>query len=373
MDSRETVFDLIKLFWSNRYLILRNVLITGAVATVICLFLPNYYRASSVFYAASTDIMKPEHIFGQSSQPMEYYGSGLDLDRMLTVAQSNDLVDKMVDSFGLYHRYDIDSTGKLARFKVQKAFRALYSVKKTKLDAIELSIEDKDAEVSARMANAAREKINEISSALIKENLNELANTIENTLQKKQIEIKVLNDSIDTYREKYKIIDPGTQAELMVSKVLSTETKLERDKERLKILETIPGVRRDTINMIRAMVAGLQKEFQSLTDTGGTSIMNMERFNAGRNVLEILLTQQRQAKDYIASYGTRYNQLVSVLNSKNNALHLVEKADIPLIKSRPIRSVIIILSMTAALFFTLFLLIFMRTIRDPKWKSLWNG
>ena len=198
MQARETLIDITKLILRRRKAILRNIAIAAVVAIVVSLFLPNYYQATTIFYPASPDIMKPEHIFGQSSQPMEYYGSGLDLDRMLTVAQSNDLVDKMVDSFGLYHRYDIDSTGKLARFKVQKAFRALYSVKKTKLDAIELSIEDKDAEVSARMANAAREKINEISSALIKENLNELANTIENTLQKKQIEIKVLNDSIDT-------------------------------------------------------------------------------------------------------------------------------------------------------------------------------
>jgi hypothetical protein len=45
------------------------------------------------------DVMKPEHIFGNSTKEMEYYGTGVDLDRMITVAQSGELLDLMIDFF----------------------------------------------------------------------------------------------------------------------------------------------------------------------------------------------------------------------------------------------------------------------------------
>lgn len=372
MDPNQTFVDLVRLFTSRRKFIIRNVLITMLVAVGVSLLLSNYYQATTIFYPASPDVMKPEHIFGQSNQPMEYYGTGLDLDRMLTVAQSNELVDFMVDSFNLFKRYKIDTSRKTARYKVQNAFRKLYNVEKTKLDAIELSVEDTDPVISASMANAAREKINELSTNLLKENIIELSNTLSNTLIKKQKEIKNLNDSIDFLRNKYHIIDPEAQSELIVEKLLSTETKLQRDKERLKILSSLPGVRKDTVTMLRAMVAGLEMEYKSLVDTGGNSIMNVARLNEGRNQLEILLAQQRQSKDYIASYTSRLNQLLSVLQGKDNSLHLVAKADVPLVKSRPKRSMIVLLCGLAALFFSLFWILAERSLQDPEWRKLWH-
>ena len=72
---------------------------------------------------------------------------------MLTVAQSNELYDFMIDSFDLYKRM------KSIPVEVRQGtstyeFRQHYKIGKTKLEAIELSIEDTDPEISRSMANA---------------------------------------------------------------------------------------------------------------------------------------------------------------------------------------------------------------------------
>jgi len=156
MQVKESLVDIVKLVLQQRKVILRNVGILTILAIIGVLLLPNYYSSTTVFYPASPDVMKPEHIFGNSTKEMEYYGTGVDLDRMITGAQSGELLDLMIDSFDLYKKYNIDPKGSKARYKAYNTFRDHYKIEKTKLDALELTIEDKDPKQAAAMANATR-------------------------------------------------------------------------------------------------------------------------------------------------------------------------------------------------------------------------
>ncbi len=372
MQTKESLIDILKLILKQKKSVIRNVAIITILAVIVSLFLPNYYSATTVFYPASPDVMKPEHIFGTSTKDMEYYGTGMDLDRMLSVANSVELLDLMVDSFGLYKRYEIDSTGRKARYKVHNTLKDHYKIEKTKLDALELSIEDKDPKVAASMANAARFFINNLVSDLLKTNLEELSVTMKDNIAQKQKEVETLSDSVRILRNKYKIIEPDAQGKELMQKMVNVESKYKREQERLKVLETLPGIRRDTINLLKAMVAGLKEEYKSITDSNTTSAINFNNFNEGRNIIEVMSTQLRSAKDYLTVYKTRYNQLLGVLKSKSNALHLVEKADIPLVKSRPKRSLIVLAAMIAALMVNVLGIIIIDSLRDPEWKKLWN-
>ncbi len=372
MQTKESLIDILKLILKQKKSVIRNVAIITILAVIVSLFLPNYYSATTVFYPASPDVMKPEHIFGTSTKDMEYYGTGMDLDRMLSVANSVELLDLMVDSFGLYKRYEIDSTGRKARYKVHNTLKDHYKIEKTKLDALELSIEDKDPKVAASMANAARFFINNLVSNLLKTNLEELSVTMKDNITQKQKEVEILSDSVRILRNKYKIIEPDAQGKELMQKMVNVESKYKREQERLKVLETLPGIRRDTINLLKAMVAGLKEEYKSITDSNTTSAINFNNFNEGRNIIEVMSTQLRSAKDYLTVYKTRYNQLLGVLKSKSNALHLVEKADIPLVKSRPKRSLIVLAAMIAALMVNVLGIIIIDSLRDPEWKKLWN-
>jgi tyrosine-protein kinase Etk/Wzc len=79
------------------------------------------------------------------------------------------LADFLIDTFNLYEHYDIDPEGRQSALPRSGSFYELYEVTKTKRDAIELSVEDTDKALAAKIANAARDKIDATVQQLMKE------------------------------------------------------------------------------------------------------------------------------------------------------------------------------------------------------------
>ena len=181
MEQRENLLDVLKILFKWLRPIAYLCIGVGIGTTAISLLLDNYYESTTTFYASSIDQAKPGQIFGTSSRDLEFYGNDRDNDRLLTIAESNGLVDYMVRTFDLYTHYDIDSTKERAPFNVRQKFNKYYTVIKTKREAIELSIEDTDKELAAEMVNAARNKIDELAIVIV-----------ENVLKKRLTEKRIV-------------------------------------------------------------------------------------------------------------------------------------------------------------------------------------
>ena len=143
MENNENLLGVISTLLRWRKPIIRICLIAGIGTAIIALFLPNYYQSTTTFYAASPDLGKPEAV-GEIERDREIYGEDTDNDRLLTIAQSNEIAGYLIEKFKLYDHYDIDRTNRKSKDKVRKKFRGLYNVEKTKYEAIEISVEDKD-------------------------------------------------------------------------------------------------------------------------------------------------------------------------------------------------------------------------------------
>ncbi|MDX1942357.1 MAG: Wzz/FepE/Etk N-terminal domain-containing protein, partial [Saprospiraceae bacterium] len=167
MEQKDHLLGVVQTLWKWRRPILIVTLSAVIGTAIISLFLPNYFKATTIFLAASPDMAKPELLFGQGNLYRNEYGNANDVDRLLTIAESSELVVFLVDSFKLYDHYKIDRENPRAPFKVQEKFFSLYKIEKTKRDAIELSVEDKDRLLAPRIANAAREKIDALAQQLI--------------------------------------------------------------------------------------------------------------------------------------------------------------------------------------------------------------
>ena len=141
----------------------------AVISATVSLIVPVYYESTTVFYAASEDLFKPTKVFGYNDSEIEYYGSTDDIQRILTVANSFELTDYLISEFGLYDHYDIDSSRSKASFKIRERLLDRYQVVRTKYDAIELTFEDRNPEMSAQLANAARWKIDQIVGNVIRE------------------------------------------------------------------------------------------------------------------------------------------------------------------------------------------------------------
>jgi len=333
MSENENLIDLFSVLYRNRKRIIYSCLAAAVLTAVLSLLLKNYYQATTIFYPASTDLAKPVPVGGVEDN-RNYYGNDFDLDRLLTIANSDEVAEYLITKYDLYTHYDIDSTSKRGPSNLRKKLRKLYKTEKSRFDAIELSVEDKNPELSAQMANDAREKVNTIAQGLIKGSQYKMVKAYDETLVKKEIGIKALSDSLARVRAKYKIYSVESQGEVFGENLTVTQSNIMNTSARLKAYKEMSGPQ-DSIRKLQILLKGLENQYSALEK-------NVALFNEGYSTVLSLELEQRKFADQLAIDKERYKQLKLTYDSPFAAIHLVQEAEVPNLKSRPKRSLYVI-------------------------------
>ncbi len=373
MENQDNLLGVLATVVRNRKTLFRLALLTGVLTAGISLLLPDYYSSTATFYAASPQLASPELTFGNTGLVADYYGDEHDLDRLLTIADGNELVDFMINKFGLYTHYDIDSTKRKAPFKVREHFRKLYSVEKTKADAVEITVEDTDREYAAQMANAAMMKVDQIASRLTRESQGKQKGGFETLMADKRKLLKVYDDSLSAQRDRYGIIDPGSQGQVLVEMVGKVEAEVNRLTIALTELANNPDIPRDTIAFMKANLKAYQKQLFDLTDPHSSKSLNLPRFNQGLAVFQETQDLHYQARKQLSYDIERYKQVSASLQTEIPSVHIVQVAEVPVVKSRPTRSLLVVAAVAAALIFGLLALLLAEHYRGVDWRELWKN
>ncbi len=363
METNDNLLDIVKTLYHWRKQIIATSLAAFAGSVIISLLLPVYYKGSTIFLAASPDQAKPELLFSKGLIEPEFYGNNSDIERLLTIAESNEVVDFLIDSFHLYQHYDIDSTHPKAPYRIREKFLDLYEVAKTKRDAIELTIEDRDRQLAAAIANAAREKIDQIAQRLIKASQTQVIQSYRQSIASKEQQLKTISDSLIVLRRRFGVFNSNAQSELLTSGLANAEAKLIRQSGRLNSLKNQSGVEPDTITNLNAIVRGLEQEVKTWENKINT-------FNEGVTGVEILSGEYFEASQALSEDRERLKVLEATIAATIPTTILVEKAVVPVIKSRPRRAIIVLAATAIALLFSIMAVLLLDTYRDVRWKEI---
>ncbi len=363
MDHKDNLLGVLKTLFKWKKQIITVCIIAGVGSIVISLLMDNYYESYTTFYAASPDQALPEPV-GMEAGERDYYGESEDMDRILTIAESNEVANYLIQRFKLYEHYDIDSTHKFAAFNVGKAFRSHYNVKKTKYDAIEISVEDKEPAMAAAMANAARDKVSEIAQGIIKGGQDLKIKTMKQTISDKIDYLRVLNDSMQHVRKRFGVYNTLTQSEGLAKQISQAESRKARETARRGILAgKKKAIWRDTISMIDAMVSGMDQQLIKLNSM-------LDLFNQGVGQVELLEQIHEEASEQMSLDQERLKQLEAKRNSYINTIFVVENGEVPLRKSRPKRSIICLAAVMIAFLLSIILILIMDVYKDVNWRDI---
>jgi tyrosine-protein kinase Etk/Wzc len=364
MANKDNLISVVGTLFRYRRPILWATFLTGIGSLLISVFLlDNMYKATTSFVPLSSDVFKPEQMFGTSTKDMDYYGQEADVDRLLTIGQSGDMYNFLIKKFDLYRHYKIDTTSERAPIKVREALERLYEVKKTKNNAIEVSVEDKDRALAAQMANAARDKIDETAQRLVREvQYNQIRGFESNFLQKEK-GMTVIGDTLSRMRDLYGVIDPLRQTEAVTKVSVEAQGNFIRSKARLEALKGISSVSPDTLMMLGATLKGYEEEFKQSAEM-------MKKYNQGYNSVSVMKDLYEQERNQLGRDKQRYQQLKTAYETPTQALKTIETASVPIDKSRPKRSIIILSTMLIA-----FVLMFVGALitdnyRDVDWSEV---
>ncbi|HJW31182.1 MAG TPA: hypothetical protein VJ508_18270 [Saprospiraceae bacterium] len=372
--SKDSLLPVLGILYPWRRMILRVTAAVFVLSMLGSLLMKNYYQGKTIFYAASQDLFKPEKVFGGGQTEMYYYGSGEDIDRILTVGNSHEVVDFLIDSFDLWKPYNIKPGTPKARFKIRKAFRENYNILLTKQDALELTVEDKDPARAAALANAAREKINILVRSIIRNSQIGVVSSFSKSIQNKE---KIMNGTLDSliyYRQKSGIYDPAGQTELLATRVTEVTNSVERDKATLSALqsEKISKKLADTLSVIRARISGAERELALLNATDPNAHYSLSNFNKAKGKVELLENRYARSYEQIGYDLEKLKIYNAAIDITVPALHLIEPAEVPLYKSRPKRSVIVIACTIAAFLFSLAAALVIESYKGTDWKGVFK-
>jgi len=323
MEQKENLIDILRILLRWKKPILYTCLGIGGLTALISLLLPNYYESTTIFYAASMDQAKPEQIFGTSTNNTSFYGNDHDNDRF-------------------------------------------YQVLKTKRDAIELSVEDTDPEQAAAIVNAARDKVDELYVKIIRGQLTTLEQSLIKNIDDKETSLQVVNDSLLAAKTRYGIYDAENQGEVFAQQLLRVESKLSRESAKLETFGRLRSVPRDTISFLKAAIAGYKKELQLLEK-------KQILFNKGLSDVTILERQQKELANRLSYQKVQLNQLVTASETSLSGINLIEAGTVPVMKSRPKRSIIVVSAVLMAFLFSVIGILLFDAYKEVDWKALWVG
>jgi len=220
--------------------------------------------------------------------------------------------------------------------------------------------------LATQMVNDARQKVEQIAQDLIKKTMAIKINTYKQVIIDKYEELDVIGDTLMAVRNRYGVYNTLTQSEGLSDLIAKTESQLARERARRSILVGKSFISRDTIAMIDAMNSGMEKQLISL------NIM-LDRFNQGVSKVEVLEQIHEEAREQMSLDKERLKQLDAIKNSHINTIFIVEAGEVPLYKSRPVRSIICIASVFLAFILSVIAILILDVYKDVNWREIINA
>ncbi|MEM6723150.1 MAG: hypothetical protein AAF598_03875 [Bacteroidota bacterium] len=372
MEQKDSLLDVLRSIFKWRKFIIYTCVVVGVLTALLSLALSNYYESSTVFYAANASMRDPRALF--SGDPIEYYGGDQERDQILSIINSSEMLDYLIAEFGLHEHYKIDSSGVKAKTKIRKKLRKYFNVKKNERNAIELTMEDKDAVKATQILQGALKYIDDRSVGLFGGSQENMLETLKSDIEVRTNELNILVDSLTMLRNRYGIFNVESMSETLPSLVLETETELAYKRGKLEQLQNSRGVKRDSILYLSAQVQALKSKLSSLTDPNdSTSTFNLVRFSKGVEQVKLLEDLILRKNVSLNGVKERFNQQERAFQSGVSALIMVESPAVPEVKSRPRRSIIVITFGMLAFIFSVIAVLLIEQTKDVDWKSIVNA
>jgi len=363
MDNDFSLLAVLKVLGKWKKHIIKATIAVAILSVIGSLMMPNYYQSTTTFYAAHPDLARPEPIGGGG--PVKYiYGTNEDLDRLFSIANSGGVRNYLVDKFNLYSHYNIDSTSVKGKAKMNKKFSKLYNTLRTKYDAMTVSMEDTDRQLAKDIVTAARERISARAQELVKRSQKKTLETSLVIIENQRKSLIETQDSLIKIKKEYNIFG-GSQGEVLAEMITEGGALIQQKEGQLISMKQLK-MPRDSVRKVTALLNGLKRKQISLVSTDSL-------YREGILRAKSLEGAQGRMADELSLEMERYKKLKQSYDSPFQSIHLVEKEEVPVEKSRPKRSLLVVGLTLIGFILSCLGALLVEGTKDINWREIYNG
>jgi uncharacterized protein involved in exopolysaccharide biosynthesis len=308
---------------AKRFKILLTISILGAFITaIITLFIPNKFKSSLVLFPASpVNVARfiSDINYGYAKGDFLGIGSDEELDELLQILNSSDIITGLITKFNLAEHYKINLNKKGSYSLLYNKVYSNLKINRTEYSSVNVTVWDEDPKICWEMAN---EIIN-------------LADTVFNHMQRERI-LKAYILAQNAYDSLYRHI--GT--------IQDSLTKLNK----LGILDYSSQSQEITKAYYKALLAGK-------TDLANSIHKQIRILEEHGSKTQTLWAQISNSEKNLGDLGTKLTIAKVALKSTISQKFVVSKPEIPDSKDYPKRKLIVLAAAISTFFVALFFFI----------------
>ena len=326
-------------------------------------------------YIAETRILPPQQSSsGISSQVLGTLGggsSGLISSSLgitspnalyVGVLKSRTMYDYIVDRFGLMEQYKTDY-----REDARAILEGSVVVKSGKDEIISVSVEDKDPQRAAEVANAFIEKLKEITQTLAVTEASKRRLFFEEQLGKVKEDLIKSEEAMQGLQEKTGAVSMDDQARAVIDSIASLRAQIAAKEVEIKVMKTYSEPRNPDLQKSEEALKGMKEELQKLETKSGETPDPLMPTGRMPEIGADYTRKLRELKYQETLFELMANQYeIARVDEARDAtiIQVLDKAVPPGKRAKPKRRQMVVVAVIAGFFLAVFAAFFMEFIEN---------
>lgn len=199
------MFELLNIITKRFKTIFLVSLIATIGAAVLSFLLPDIYSSKALVLPLNPNFLDRTFVFGNEGgdEPRYVFGGKQDVDRLISLGESNATHAYLVEKFGLYKHYKIDPASQYASFKVVERLKKNYTIIKNAAGIVEIEVLDKEPDFASVMANDIASKLDKDYKNLILSKKAELRDMLGWKMGEQRLKVNRLADSLRMHSQSF--------------------------------------------------------------------------------------------------------------------------------------------------------------------------
>ena len=349
----------------HRKLIYSIVGATFVLSVIVSLLLPKAYISTASVFPPQQEATIGSSILS-SQIPMAGMGGALSgflglkspADLWVGILMSHTVQDEIIKRFNLREIY-----GKEKIEDARKALEKKISISKTKEEIILISVEDRDPEAAARMANAFVEELDKINKQVAMSSGKRTRIFIEKRLVEAREELKKIEGEIKSFMEANRAVKLDDQTRVIIESIGALKGQLMAKELEYQTIASYAASTNPQVEILKTQVDQLRKQLTDLDQgNGGQKDIFMPMAKIPK-IAERYTTLIRDAKiqETLFELLTQQYEMAKIQESKDSPIiQVLDYANPPEKKSKPRRGLIVATATFASLFISVLLAFLMQ-------------
>lgn len=207
--------DFITYIWNRRVPLISVTLLAAIISAIVSLLITPKFKSTVVMFPATSTAVSKGLLSSTGMYQLDIlrFGEEEEAEQLMQVLNSEAIKASIIHKFNLYEHYELDSSARFARTKLQNIFKSNIKFRRTEFMSVVIEVLDKDPKMAAGIANEIANQVDTVMNKMQKERALKALALVEKEYNDLTIEMRKMEDSL-AFIMRAGVMDYESQAEV---------------------------------------------------------------------------------------------------------------------------------------------------------------